>query len=245
MSKIAKYLILGTVLVVVMVLFAANRIGQSVSNDFEVYSQSEAVTASDVDFKPIISSLDAEELKKTEMLAKQGNAKAQYELGKFYSDKWSVPGNRAKAARWFQKAAEQGNAKAEYGLGRSYENGWGVSKNIDEAVIWITKSAKQGHADAQYKLGKYYMLGKGVPYDKREGKNWWLKSANQGNVDAQFELGVYYESGFNADEDIVLAYHYYSLAAAQGHKTAQGYRSDVFNQLTPSQIAEVEKPSEK
>ena len=51
--------------------------------------------------------------KKITQLAEQGDAEAQYELGRMYFLGKGMPRNATKALEWYQKAAEQGNALAQ------------------------------------------------------------------------------------------------------------------------------------
>ena len=46
-------------------------------------------------------------------LAKDGNAKAQYNLGKMYLDGTGVDRNATEAAKWYRLAADQGNMDAQ------------------------------------------------------------------------------------------------------------------------------------
>lgn len=46
-----------------------------------------------------------------------GDADAQYNLGKMYLEGNGVPQDDSEAAKWFRKAAEQGNSKAQKVLG--------------------------------------------------------------------------------------------------------------------------------
>ncbi len=59
-------------------------------------------------------------------LAEQGNAEAQFNLGKMHFSGQGVPQNVKKAIRWFRPAAEQGIADAQYKLGLMYFAGIGV-----------------------------------------------------------------------------------------------------------------------
>ena len=85
-----------------------------------------------------------------QILAKIGNAKAQYNLGQWYcdGDHW-VHKDKGLAVKWFRKAAEQGDAPAQCRLGWCYEIGEGVETNAAEAVKWYRKAAEQGHAEAK------------------------------------------------------------------------------------------------
>jgi uncharacterized protein len=61
--------------------------------------------------------------------ADQGNANAQFNLGKMYDDGDGVPQDHAEALKWYLKAADQGNASAQFNLGKMYDNGQGVPQD--------------------------------------------------------------------------------------------------------------------
>ena len=73
----------------------------------------------------------------TKLLAEQGEAFAQYNLGVMYENGVGVPENVADAVKWYRLAAEQGRARAQNNLGVMYENGEGVSENNAEAIKWF------------------------------------------------------------------------------------------------------------
>jgi TPR repeat protein len=98
----------------------------------------------------------ADEFKKLEESAKQGDAEAQSELGRSYANGDGVVLDFNKAVVWFKKGAEQGVAKAQSGLGACYLNGQGIEKDPKKAVLWFEKAAKQGFALGQYNLGGCY-----------------------------------------------------------------------------------------
>ena len=52
--------------------------------------------------------------------AKEGDAKAQNDLGSMYSKGKEVPQNIAEALKWYRTAADQGFAKAQCNLGAMY-----------------------------------------------------------------------------------------------------------------------------
>ncbi|MGN6837925.1 tetratricopeptide repeat protein, partial [Neisseria sp. P0022.S010] len=76
------------------------------------------------------------DFKETFQVAKQGNAKAQYNLGGMYDNGQGVRKDYAQAVQWYRKAAEQVFAKAQYNLGVMYEKGQSVRKDYVEAVRW-------------------------------------------------------------------------------------------------------------
>jgi len=82
-------------------------------------------------------------------LAQQGNAEAQFKLGRLYQEGEGVPQAGAEAARWYRLAVAQGYAKAQYNLGVMYAYGQGVPTDYEEAIRWFRLAAKQGFVDAQ------------------------------------------------------------------------------------------------
>ena len=90
--------------------------------------------------------------------AEQGDATAQFNLGRSYYIGDGFNKSVVEAVKWCGKAAEQGNADAQYFLGACYVLGEGVAENDAEAVKWFRKSAEQGNALAKSLLDA--MLGK-------------------------------------------------------------------------------------
>ena len=81
-------------------------------------------------------------------LAEQGDAFAQYRLGRFYAQ---VGGPKApesvswyvKASDGLQRLAEAGNGQAMYVLGVMYAFGRGVGKDEEQARLWLTQAVDQ------------------------------------------------------------------------------------------------------
>ncbi len=70
-------------------------------------------------------------LREFRVLAEQGDADAQYNLGFMYSE--GVPQDYVQAGKWYRTAAEQGNAKAQHNLGVMYSTGHGVPQDYTKA----------------------------------------------------------------------------------------------------------------
>jgi hypothetical protein len=88
-------------------------------------------------------------------LAEQGDARAQYYLGRLYSLGGGVPESELDAVKWYREAAEQGYAMAQYQLGRAYEKGVGVLRDVIPAHMWLNLAAaggQRGAADERDKL---------------------------------------------------------------------------------------------
>jgi len=83
-----------------------------------------------------------------ERLARQGDAFAQYRLGRFYAQ---LGGSRApesvswyvKASDGLQRLAEAGNGQAMYVLGVMYAYGRGVARDEEQARLWLMQAADQ------------------------------------------------------------------------------------------------------
>lgn len=60
---------------------------------------------------------------KYSLLAKQGNARAQYNLALMYRNGKGVLKDDTEAVKWHLKAAEKGNAGAQTNLASMYKNG--------------------------------------------------------------------------------------------------------------------------
>jgi TPR repeat protein len=80
------------------------------------------------------------------VLAENGLAEAQHELGWFYLNGWGgVEQDWKISSMWLEKAAHQGNPKAQIDLGMSYEYGRGVPKNLNLAMLWYRKGYEGGY----------------------------------------------------------------------------------------------------
>ncbi|MEQ1681065.1 MAG: tetratricopeptide repeat protein [Nitrospira sp.] len=92
-------------------------------------------------------------------LAEQGDAFAQYRLGRYYAQR---DGRKAsESVSWYKKAspglhrlAETGNGQAMYVLGVMYAYGRGVPRSTDEARRWLTMAIEHKITAAQPVLAK-------------------------------------------------------------------------------------------
>jgi len=148
-------------------------------------------------------------------LANEGNVKAQYQLGVFYSDgcvgidKTICVQDYGLAAKWFKAAADQGDAQSQEELGGLYRLGLGVRKSCEEAIRLTTLAARQGLARANYELGFFY--GQGVCFNKNPQ----------------------------------LAYMWFNIAELNGDSVASSARKGISEQLSRSQIEEALELSTK
>ena len=101
-------------------------------------------------------------------LADQGDAQAQYNLGRMYDYGWGVSPDLVQAAHWYRLSADQGNGGAQYSLAFRYFLG----RDYAEAAKWYRVVAEQGNALAQAFLGTMCANGQGVPQDYVEAYKW-------------------------------------------------------------------------
>ena len=163
--------------------------------------------------------------------AKQGFAAAQYNLGVMYDRGSGVPEDDAEAVRWYRRAAEQENAIAQFTLGMMYSRGDRVPEDEAEAVRWYRLAAEQGDALAQANLGVMY------------AKRWYLLETEKVGALAQTNLGVMYANVDAVPQDLVLAFMWLTLSAAQGNETAQSNKDVIERWLTREEIAEAQRLS--
>lgn len=141
--------------------------------------------------------------------ATNGDAKAQYELGRQYA----ISNDFDEAAKWYAKAANQGYGEAQGELAMFYLDGRGVEKDETQAAYWIKQWAAQGDALGQLWLGRFYYNGIGVGQDFTTAALWFEKSADQGNMDAIFSLGLCYYEGKGMVKDYNRAFSLFQRAA--------------------------------
>jgi uncharacterized protein len=164
-------------------------------------------------------------LETAQAAAENGDAKAEYFLGKQYSNGNGVPKDYAKAAEYFRKAAEQGLAAAQNDLGAFYAKGWGVKQDYQEAARWYFKAGEQGDDLAEFSLGRIYAEGRGVFKDPQEALKWYRKAAEQNQPEALATLGdLYMFGGDGVLPNDSEALKYYTNAVAHG-------RFDCLNSL--------------
>jgi hypothetical protein len=71
--------------------------------------------------------------------------------------------------------------------------------------------------------------------------SWYRKAADQGNAAAQLNLGIVYDNGWGVAQNYVIAYMWFSLAAAMGDSDAARSRDSDAEKLTPAQIAKAQR----
>lgn len=120
-------------------------------------------------------------------LADEGNAAAQFCVGRLYANGFGVPMDDAKALYFYGAAADQGYPQALYNLGIMHANGWGVSMNDEKAAEFYLEAAVQGYVPAIMSLAEIRHRGMGVERDEVDAYAWYIVAANLGNLDAELK----------------------------------------------------------
>ena len=109
-------------------------------------------------------------------LAEQGDAFAQYRLGRYYAqrDGRQTP----ESVSWYKKAApglhrlaETGNGQAMYVLGVMYAYGRGVTRSTEEARRWLTRAVEHKIMAAQMVLAKLEVPRSADPKSQVSARN--------------------------------------------------------------------------
>jgi len=120
-------------------------------------------------------------------LAEEGNAAAQFCVGRLYANGFGVPMDDAKALFYYGAAADQGYPEAQYNLGIMHANGWGVEMNDGEAAVFYREAAVKGYVPAVMSLAEICHRGMGVKEDVVDAYAWYIVAANLGNMDAELK----------------------------------------------------------
>ena len=73
-----------------------------------------------------------------DVLGRDGDIRAQYMMGRMYSEGEGVGQNDKTAAQWYKVAADRGDVVSQLSLGTLYVNGRGVNQNFVKAYKWFT-----------------------------------------------------------------------------------------------------------
>jgi len=120
-------------------------------------------------------------------LAEEGNAAAQFCVGRLYANGFGVEMNDDLALQWYGLAAEQGHGEALFNLGLMHANGWGVAMNDEEAARLFQLAAEQGFIKAQTSLAEVYKKGRGLEQSFVEAYTWFYIAAQLGNLNAEYD----------------------------------------------------------
>lgn len=181
------------------------------------------------DTLPLVERDDAVEDLRT--WAEDGDATAQYFLGKLYRDGGLLIPNSELAWDWFYKAARQDVMVAQYALGKLFLSDDLLVRNPKLGMEWLEYAAQNGSQYAAYRVGKEYLKGEIVKKDMAKALKYLTSAANAENQYAQYVLGKLCLVGREVKYDKELALYWLTRSAYQGNEYAQFFldRQDYFN----------------
>ena len=108
------------------------------------------------------------------LAAEQGDASAQFYLGRMFEEGNGVPKDNKEAVKWWKLSAEQDDAKAQYKLGLMYKAGYGVPQDYVLAHMWYNLAGSNGHEDAREnkKRVEDQMTPQQIEKAQEMAKNW-------------------------------------------------------------------------
>lgn len=161
------------------------------------------------------------------LLARCGDAEAQYQLASCYHSGYGVEENDSMAFVWAKKSAEQDYPAGLYFLAYCYETGKGCSASMGNANYLYKKAYERaminaGDPSAQFVIGKIYDYGNGgVTQNQEVAVRWYRRAAEQGYPGAQFNMGNCCQLGEGVEQNKEEAVYWYRQAARQGDADSQ------------------------
>lgn len=120
-------------------------------------------------------------------LADEGDAAAQFCVGRLYANGFGVPMDDAKALFYYGAAAEQGFPQAQYNLGIMHANGWGVTMNDEKAAEFYLAAAEKGYVPAVMTVAEIRHRGMGIEQSDVDAYAWYIVASDLGNLDAELK----------------------------------------------------------
>ncbi len=171
--------------------------------------------------------------------AQKGDTEAQFIVGGMYFKGVGTEKNPKEAFKWLYKAAVNGEStpQSQKILGQAFLLGNGVPQNYTKSIQWYEKASENGDHDAQNELAFLYYVGKGVEQDFTASFKWFEKAAKGGLAVAQYNVGIMWYTGNGVEKpDMIQAYTWLSLAAANGHQDASAASKYIETVLNASEL---------
>lgn len=127
-------------------------------------------------------------------------------------------GHYAEAIAWWTEQAAKGDVESARRLGVEYMDGKGgvVERDYEKARKYHLQAAMGGDRRSMMDLGTIHEHGLGIDASLIEAARWYEWSAKYGHGPGQYNFATMLETGDAGRQDVVEAYMYYVLAAAQG-----------------------------
>jgi uncharacterized protein len=177
------------------------------------------------------------------MAAERGDTEAQFIVGGMYFQGIGTEKNQKEAFKWLYKAAKNGEStpQSQKILGQAFLLGNVVPQNYTESIQWYQRASENGDHDAQNELAFLYYVGRGVQQNFDTSFKWFEKAAQGGLAVAQYNVGIMWYTGNGVEKpDLIQAYTWLSLAAANGHQDASAASKYIETILSASELKEAQ-----
>jgi len=172
--------------------------------------------------------------------AKEGNLRANYNLGLSFANGSSALKNLPLGINILESSAEKDHLSSQYALGTIYEK----NKRYEKSADWYERAANLGHLESQFRFGWFNWKGeeKGATKDLTKAKYWFEKAAESGHARAQFMLGaINFKNGQSLE-----AYKWIHISEENGLadkyiKSSENLKNKLAQELTESQIENSKK----
>lgn len=159
-----------------------------------------------------------DEIQELEILAKRGDADAEYRLAQYCSSAIGGADHR-RAFTLCESAAKKGHPLAMMKLSVMYYNGEGVSANTKKSLKWMAKAADTNNINVLRALGNRYEKGLyGYEKDYQEAKKWYRLAAEQGSTTAKKALAFLLYDDAQSERDYAESYRLLSSLVEEGDK---------------------------
>lgn len=172
------------------------------------------------------------------VIAGQGDANAQHQLGAIFLERITSVKDHSQAVEWLTKAAEQGHAEAEqllgkayFELGRAYFCDGTQRREPNKAVAILMQSLEHRYTPAYRALATIYTHGaNGLDRCLVTAVKMLNEGAIIGDVACQYELGrtVLANSRRVNDQHAIDGIKWLTIAGMQGHKDAQRTLAEIY-----------------
>jgi uncharacterized protein len=176
--------------------------------------------------------------------AERGDTEAQFIVGGMYFKGIGTEKNPKEAFKWLYKAAKNGQSspQSQKIIGQAFLMGNVVPQNYAASIEWYRLAAENGDHDAQNELAFLYYIGRGVEQDFSTSFKWFEKAAQGGLAVAQYNVGIMWYTGNGVEKaDLIKAYTWLSLAAANGHKDAAAASKYLETTLNASELTKAQQ----
>ena len=159
------------------------------------------------------------------VLAKNGDAKAQFNVGLIYAMGKGVNQDSYQAKEWYRKAADQENRAAQYNLAKllMQQEDNKDKDTIKRAIYWYRKASDGGQKEASNDLALLYLEGIGVEKSELKALELFKKAAFLGDNTAKLNMALLYAWGKEIPNDRMKAYKNLKQLLSQGETEASFY----------------------